>query len=158
MNKLVIIKGGQKHFLFRVLAAVIYAAIVFIFVTFFIDIQISTAEKFFIDFLNLLKGEIYLITLALLASVIKNHHFNLKENLYRPYYSVGALGYGKWQAIGNLEYVSIYQNNNEIFEVIIWDETNNRFKVSFHKKESEAIKTAQFITNKLNIQFYIKRE
>ena len=154
MNKLVIIKGGQKHFLFRALAAVIYAAIVFIFVKFFINIQISTTEKFIIDFLNLIKGEIYLITLALLASVVKNHHFNLKENLYRPYYSVGVLGYGRWKSIGSLEYISIYQNNNDIYEIIIWDDTNDRFKVSFHKNKEDADNTAKYLANKFSLPFY----
>ena len=156
MNKLIIIKGNQKHFLFRFLAAIIYAAALFILIRFFIKIPISNTESYRIDILNLIKLEIYIITIALLASVVKNHHFNLKKNTYRQYYSVGPFGYGKWINIDNLTYTSIYLNNNDVYEVIIWDETNNRFKVSFHKTELEAIETAEYIAQKLNIQFYTK--
>ncbi|CAM1358310.1 conserved protein of unknown function [Tenacibaculum soleae] len=156
MSKLVIIKGGQKHFIFRLMAAILYAFAVFILVKFFINTQISTIENYTISFLHVLEMEIYIITLALLASVVNNHHFNLKAKTYRKYYSVGPLGYGKWQNISDLTYVSIYLNNNDIYEVIIWDKNNDRFKVSFHKLEKDAIETAKYVADKLSIDYYTK--
>ncbi len=157
MNKLVIIKGSQKHFIFRFMAAILYAFAVFILVKFFINTSISTVENYTISFLHIIKMEIYIITLALLASVVNNHHFNLKENVYRKYYAVGPFGYGKWQDISKLTYTSIYLNSNDVYEVIIWDESNNRFKISFHKKENDAIETAKHVADKLSIDFYTRK-
>ena len=156
MNKLVIIQGGQKHFIFRFIAATLYAFALSILVKFFINTSLSTFENYTISFLHVLKLGVYIITLALLASVVNNHHFNLKENTYRKYYSVGPFGYGKWQDISKLTYSSVYLNNNDVYEVIIWDESNDRFKISFHKEENEAIETAKYIANKLSIDYYAK--
>ncbi|MCT4698404.1 hypothetical protein [Tenacibaculum haliotis] len=156
MNKLIIIKGGQKHFIFRIIAAILYAFALYILAQFFINTSISTVENYTISFLHVLKFEVYLITLALLASVVSNHHFNLKDKTYRKYYSVGPLGYGKWQNISRLTYASIYLNNNDIYEVIIWDENNDRFKISFHKLEKDAVETAKYVADKLSIDYYTK--
>ncbi|WP_275315092.1 hypothetical protein [Tenacibaculum bernardetii] len=156
MNKLIIIKGGQKHFIFRFMAAILYAFAVFILVKFFINTSVSTVENYTISFLHILEMEIYIITLALLASVVNNHHFNLKESIYRKYYSVGPFGYGKWQTISKLTYTSIYLNSNDVYEVIIWDESNDRFKISFHNEENNAIETAKYVADKLSIDYYTR--
>lgn len=156
MSKLVIIKGGQKHFIFRFIAATLYAFAVSLLVKFFINTSISTVENYTISFLHVLEIEVYIIILALLASVVTNHHFNLKENVYRKYYSVGPFGYGKWQDISTLTYTSVYLNNSDVYEVIIWDESNDRFKISFHKEENEAIETAKNVADKLSIDYYAK--
>ena len=95
--------------------------------------------------------EINIITLALLASIVNHHHFNLKENVHRKYYAVGSFDFGRWRAIGSLEYVSVYKNNNDIFEVIIWDNTNNSFKVSFHKKKEDADNTVKYLANTFSL-------
>jgi len=158
MNKLVFINGNKRHFISRFFASLLYAVSVFVFIYFFIETSFLNTEKYTISFLHLIKLEVYLITFALLNSVVKNHHFDLKENKYRTYYSVGTFGYGKWKKIDSLIYTSVYLNKSDVYEIIVWDNSNNRYKISFYDEENAATEMAKEIASKLNIYYYTKDE
>ncbi len=156
MDNLIIIEGQKKHFLYRLLASFLFATAVFVLGKFFLNTPISNTESFRLAFLKLIKSEVYILIFAIGFSVVSHHHFNLKEKKYREYFSVANIGYGKWKSIDNLSYTSVFLNSKDIYEVNIWDESNNRFKVYFYNKEIDAIETAKHLAKKLNISYYSK--
>lgn len=156
MDKLIILEGKKRWILERVLASIFYALIAYVFFIFIKNVPFSFTEKYFIAFVHTLKTSIYLLTAALFFSYTESHHFNLKEKKYRKYYAVGPFGFGNWKSIEKLEYTSVFLNSRDIYEVLIWDESNNRFKVSYHDKKDQAKETAKHLAEKLQLYFYEK--
>lgn len=152
-HKNVIISLGKRAVFSRILSAVFYAAMLYVFVLFFINNSLEFTEKYVIYFLHLVKLELVLIGFALPFSLSVAHHFNFDEMKYRKFYYVGPIGYGVWQNFKKLDRVSTFLNSRNECEVNIWDVRNNRFKIAVFDEIENAVMYGRDLAENLKIRF-----
>lgn len=156
-RNLIILQGKKRLFYERIIAAICFALIIYVSYVFFVNTSMVYSEKYIKSLASYLKLVIFCTGLGVYFSYQKHHHFDLKNNKYRAYYTIGVFGIGKWKKLKPLSYTSInYHSKIEMFEVSIWDASNNRYKVSYSESKNDAKETAKLLSEKLNIQFYDK--
>ena len=96
------------------------------------------------------------LSVGIKFSVINNVLFNLDFNTYKDEYAVGPIKYGKWQALPDVKYVSVFdqplKEGNYIFEVNLWYEKNKHFNIYRNSHYEPALEMGFHIANKLNVK------
>lgn len=157
MSKVIILDSGKRWWAERILAAVFYACAIYFLYLFIINVEAEFSETYYIYVTKVISSLLFMLTLAIYYSYSVSHHFNLTTNRYRAYYYVGPIGFGKWMKTEKLKYVSVFLNSKDLYEVVVWDAKNNRYKVFFMNEEKEAAKAAKIIAEDLSIYFYEKK-
>lgn len=156
-RKLVILQGEKRWIAERILASIFFATIAYVSFIFFFKTPILFTSKYLESFSSYLYLVTTCLTFGIYYSYQEHHHFNLKDNKYRTFYTVGSFGIGKWRSIDVLSYTAVnHITSKDIYEVNVWDESNNRFKVSYHDDKEQAKETARVLAKDLNIDFYDK--
>jgi hypothetical protein len=132
----VVISEGMKPLWKRVLAAAIFTLIFYLIIKFG---------------LMLLEVIIILVSIALPLATSINHYFDFSNSKYKTEYSMGYIRYGSWQKLPNLEYASVFKNNNDYFELNLWYYKNRHFKIFNYYEYDDAISNAFNISEELNI-------
>ena len=151
-NDEIIIHQGKRHFLEIVLGSIFYAAIVFVLIFTFYDLLISGNIKVFIwKIHNILILIGILLPMALSFTVTKSIIINpVKEKLI-SIYSVGVFSKRIESKIPKLNYISIFKNSKDEFEVNLWYEKNKHYKMYVFEKFDEALELGKQLSNRLNI-------
>ena len=79
--------------------------------------------------------------------------FDLENKKFKDQFSVGPFKVGKWQDLPPLNYVSVFNNTRDFFEINLWYAKNKHFNVYTYYDKEEALKTGYYIANQLNIKF-----
>jgi|TARA_R110002049_G_scaffold616_15_gene3627 hypothetical protein len=137
----------------RALAAVFYAITAYIIFLFYKNNGVHFTEVYFIKSLKVLASLIFVLGLGVRFSFVISHHFNFDLNRYRTYYSVGNLGFGKWESIKKLDRVSTFVNNRGECDVSIWSVKNKRYLIATFNEIEEAVVFGREIAEKLKIRF-----
>ena len=70
---------------------------------------------------------------------------------------MGPIGFGRWIKTAKIKYTSVFLNSKDLYEVVVWDEKNNRYKVFFMYEKENAVKAAKIVAEDLGIYFYEKK-
>lgn len=159
MKDLIILNGGKRSVFHRIIAATLYTIIFFVFVFSFRESPLQIGNVI-LNFTvpKAIQINCYMLFFAFRYSTVIHHHFNLKDKKYRRYYAIGPVGFGLWKDLTTLNYAATNHNNNNIYEVILWDEKNNRYKVGFFKHLKDAQETAKMLAYEFGILFYDKEK
>lgn len=98
---------------------------------------------------------IQIASVALLAafyySVIQTYYFDFKNNLYKHERAFLWFKLGKWNPLPELEYISVFQKEEGVFEINLWYIGNKHFKIYHMFDEEEAMETGKQLAKSLRI-------
>lgn len=137
----------------RLLAAVFFAIAVYIIFLFYLNNPLDYTTEYYRKSFLVLAFLIFVLSFGFRFSYTIHHHFDLKLNRYRAYWSVGPFGKGNWVKTHKLDRVSTFLNSRNECEVNIWDIKNNRYRITYFDKIDEAVKFGRELAEKLNIPF-----
>lgn len=154
-NESVIISEGE-----RPLWQIIIAAIFFTLSVFFLSYIFKNGIKSEVGLANSVRSIfLSLITflMGLRFSTKNTMFFDLDNKRFKDQYSVGPFKRGKWKLLPKLEYVSVFKNGREIFEINIWHRknkkyTNKHFNIYNYHDQEDALESGYYIANQLNIK------
>lgn len=159
MKDLIILHGGKRSVFHRIIAATLYTIIFLVFVFSFQESPVQIGNTIFnFTIPKAIQINCYMLFFAFRYSTVIHHHFNLKGKKYRRYYSIGPIGFGLWKDLPTLRYTATNHNTNNIYEVNIWDEKNNRYKVGFFKYLKDAQESAKMLAFEFGVLFYDKEK
>ena len=151
MKEEIIFREGMKPLWQRVIAAVLYSIALYFIVLLFVNKPIAFSNIYVRSFVDSFEFIIFLISAALPLSLTRNHYFDFDNKKYKLEYTIGYLKYGKWSLLPELEYVSVFQKEEGVFEVNLWYVKNNHFNIYSYFDYNDAIKMGFIIANKLEI-------
>lgn len=151
----VIISEGNRPLWQRIIAAIHYTAIVYLLFRFFTGFELSSDSEKLKGNLSLLEIVIFLLPSALAFSVIKDILFDLEQKEYKIQYCVGPIRIGKWQALPDIEYVSVFKqpkaDGGHIYEANLWYKGNRHFNVYESELLEPAYKMGENIATVLQV-------
>lgn len=103
---------------------------------------------------GLLQIAILLFGNAIAFSVVKDYHFDFKNSRYKTLYGVGPIKLGKWKTFKNLDYVSVFLNGSEEYEINLWHDKNQHFNISKVASKDIAFEYAKAIAKELYLQVF----
>jgi hypothetical protein len=149
MKDEVIISQGKRSLWHNIIAAFFYAlgiiAVYFFFFGFESSIPIL-GRKF--DAFELI---LYSFVIAFYFSVVKSYHFDFTNNLYKKQQAFLWFKLGKWNPLPELEYISVFQKEEGVYEINLWYIGNKHFKIYHMFDEAEAMKVGKQLAISLRI-------
>lgn len=146
-------KGGKPWWKF------IFSALCFTF-SFYIlynSIKNYTASEFTpIKAAIIITGSLMLpfIVLGVVFSMVKDFHFDFKKKRYKIVKRVGPIGLGSWKKFETLNYLSIYENLDGLYELKLWYNGNKHYSIDLYKKSIDAIDSGKDLAKNLSIDLY----
>jgi len=90
-------------------------------------------------------------TLGLGFSTVTKIHFDLGRRRFKKEITLGSLGYGNWEWLPNLEYVSVFRKDEETFDVNVWHSGSKHFTIYTSCEMKSAYNMAYLIAIRLEI-------
>jgi len=100
---------------------------------------------------SFVKLSVYLFCTGVLFSVMKSIFIDVDKNKLITRYSVGPFSYSTTSTVPSLEYVSVFKDNRQQYQVNLWYNTNKHYEMSVFEKDVEAFNFATQIAKKLNL-------
>jgi hypothetical protein len=150
----VIISEGERPIWQIVIAALFYTLTIFFIFYFFYTLKSSVENGLTKRPAALIELSIYCFFFGFGFSSKNTKFFNLEYKKYKNQHSVGPIKVGKWKALPLLEYVSVFKNGRDIFEINVWYKRNKHFNIYNFHDEDEAIEIGYSIANQLNIKLF----
>ena len=156
----VIISEGEKPIWKIVIASFFYTLSIFIITYYFYQF----GSVILTNPINSLVIAIYYFIVAFSAmlmglrfSMKNTMFFDLENRKFKDQYKVGPFKMGTWKLLPKLKYVSVFKNSRSVFEINMWHVQNKRytdkhFNIYNYSDGEEALETAFYIANKLNIK------
>lgn len=95
-----------------------------------------------------------LIVLGIVFSMVKDFHFDFIQKKYKIVKRVGPLGFGKWRKFEALNYISVYKNSDDLFEIKLWYNGNRHYSIDVFKNDQDAIKKGKELAKNLSINIH----
>jgi hypothetical protein len=143
----IILSEKEKPFWQRIIAALLYTAMIYVMylVFHYLSIRwIAVGLKYFELVLVLFIG-------ALRFSLTTTICLNLSSQKLKTVYSVGPISIKDNSELPKLEYVSIFKNSMEEFEVNLWHSKNKHYKICIFENFEEAINFGKYFALRLKI-------
>ena len=97
----------------------------------------------------------FLLTiLGIVSGTVRDHHFDFLRKRYKIVKRVWFIGTGTWKPFRNIEYVSMYRNNDGKYEIKLWYNTNKNFSIEYFRSKKRAVKAGEQMAKDLAIDFY----
>lgn len=147
-----VISPGNRHFLEIVLACVFFAALLYLIVMTFYTAIVDPDLGLFLGNMNTtLAYSGSLIVLGLRFSMVKEVLIDLDVDKLVSRYSVGPFVYNRKTEVPDLDYVSVFLNLKDEFEVNLWYAKNKHYKMYVYDEKEAAIAFAELVANKLDL-------
>lgn len=91
--------------------------------------------------------------IAFYFSVIQIYYFDFKNKLYKLEYVFVWFKQGKWKPLPELEYVSVFQKEDGVYEINLWYVRNKHFKIYRMLNKEKAMEVGKQIATSLRIDF-----
>ena len=149
-NNVLISEGNRPWWQIIIAALAFTGALVFLYM-FFTKVDLTESSKKLRSTISLLEVAIFLIINGIAFSVVRDYHFDFQNKQYKILYCLGPLQIGKWQSFKKLEYISVFKNGKDLYEVNLWYNTNKRFNISTTNNLDAAFEGGKEIAKKLAI-------
>ncbi|MCB0452819.1 MAG: hypothetical protein KDC94_07985 [Aequorivita sp.] len=150
----VYISQGNRPLWQLVIAALCFTGMLVFLYLFFISFDFNGGEKQMKETFFLLEVAIYFFGGGITFSIVRDYHFNFNEKKYKILFCVGPVKIGSWQKFKNLEYISVYKNKKNIFEINLWHDRNRHFNLAIQNKATAALIIGKELAKKLEIELY----
>lgn len=94
------------------------------------------------------------IVLGIVFSMVKDFHFDFKNKKYKIVKRVGPIGFGKWKEFRKLNYLSVYNNLDGLYELKLWYNGNKHYSIDIFRKSQDAIDVGKDFAKNLSIDLY----
>lgn len=150
-GKLLISQGKRKWYEI-VLGSILYSIILFFLCKmFFYSILYKSFKLFTLYLIVSLKIFGLVMPIALSLTVVKDILINTKTNKLVTTFSVGPFCYKYNSVIPQLDYVSVFKNGKDEFEVNLWYAKNRHYNMFNYETFEDAMLFGKTVSNKLNI-------
>ena len=95
-----------------------------------------------------------LVVLGIVFSMVKDFHFDFKNKRYKIVKRVGPLTYGKWRKFETLNYLSVFENLDGLYDLKLWYNENKHYSIDIFKRKQDAIEVGKDLAQHLSIDFY----
>lgn len=85
---------------------------------------------------------------------VQDFHFDFIKRKYKKVQRVGFIGFGRWKNFKNLEYVSLFENLDDLYQINLWYNSNKYFDIDTFWDYDESVEVAVDLAQKLEIDFY----
>lgn len=147
----ILISQGERALWQLVIAALLYTGMFTCLYYFSTTFNIHDEVKKVKASLVFLELAIFLFLSGISFSIVRDYHFNIKEKKYKILFCIGPIRVGSWKTFENLNYISVFKNNKDKFEVNLWYNKNKHFNISTYGKQNFALLAGKHIAKKLNI-------
>ena len=94
------------------------------------------------------------IVLGIVFSMVKDFHFDFIQKRYKIVKRVGPFGYGRWKNFEALNYLSVCENLDSLYELKLWYNENQHYSIDIFKKRKDAVEAGKDLAKNLFIDFY----
>ena len=94
-----------------------------------------------------------LIILGVYFGRVHDYHFDFIKRKYKKVQRVAFIGFGSWKNFKNLEYVSLFENLDDLYQINLWYNSNKHFDIDTFWNYEEAVEVATDLADKLEIEF-----
>lgn len=151
-NDEIIIHQGKRHFLEIVLGSVFFAIFIYLILeAIYLWFEYQNFDLFLLLTRNLLLSSGFLLVMGLTFTLTKSIIINPSSEKLISIYSVGVFSKRIESKIPELNYISIFKNAKDEFEVNLWYEKNKHYKMYVFEKFGEAIALGKQLSKRLNI-------
>jgi len=148
----IVIHQGKRHFLEIVLGSIFFAIFIFLILeAFYLWFEYQNFDLFLLLTRNLLASSGFLLVMGLTFTLTKSIIINPSSEKLISIYSVGVFSKRTESKIPELNYISIFKNSKDEFEVNLWYEKNKHYKMYVFEKFDEALELGKQLSNRLNI-------
>ncbi|WP_430411426.1 hypothetical protein [Kordia sp.] len=151
MKDEVIISQGKRSLWHNSIAAFLYTVVIGCILLFFFGLEFSFDRKYVIRQMDYLQLGSLALFAAFYYSVIQAYYFDFKNNLFKHERSFLWFKLGKWNPLPELEYISVFQKEEGVFEINLWYVGNKHFKIYHMFDEQEAMETGKQLATSLRI-------
>lgn len=150
-NDEIIIHQGKRHFLEIVLGSIFFAIFIYLVLeAFYILILGGDLEFFAWKLFNVFISSGFLLVMGLTFTLTKSIIINPSNEKLISIYSVGVFSKRIESKIPELNYISIFKNSKDEFEVNLWYEKNKHYKMYVFEKFDEALVLGKQLSYRLN--------
>ncbi len=153
-QKEILISQGNRPFWQIILAALFFTGMLINLYFFFNTFNIYESTKKVRGSISYLEIAIFLFGGGISFSIVRDYHFNFKEKKYKILFCVGPVKIGSWKKFKNLEYISVYRNKKNFFEINLWYDRNRHFNLAIQNKADIALIIGKELAKKLKIELY----
>lgn len=147
----ILISQGNRPYWQIIIAALFFTGMLIFLYYFFITFNIYESTKKVKSSISFLEIAIFLFAGGVSFSIVRDYHFNFKEKKYKILFCVGPVQIGSWKKFKNLEYISVYKNKKNAFEINLWYDKNRHFNLSHQNKADAALFMGKELSKKLKI-------
>lgn len=145
---------GEKALWEKALAAVFFGVAIFALMRMLYYTFIEpSAENALDDLFFVLRNGLSAVALGLFFSVTKTVLIDTDQDKLISRYHLGPFYRDRLSVVPQLEYVAVFKNQKDEFEVNLWYKGNKHYKMYCFEGKDFAMKFAETIVAKLNIDF-----
>jgi hypothetical protein len=148
----VIISEGERPIWQILIAALFFTFSIFLIFYFFYTFKSSIENGATKRPAAFIEASIYCFFFGVGFSSNNTKFFNLEYKKYKNQYSVEPIKVGRWKELPLLEYVSVFKNGRDIFEINLWYNRNKHFNIYNYHDPEEALEMGYYIAKQLNIK------
>lgn len=147
----IVVKQGKRHPLELLIGGVSFS--IFFYLLFLFCFRLWKNDSFDVvgSLYNLIILSGSLLATGIGFTVTKSIVIDLQKNKLVSVYSVGFFNHYKTSEIPELNYVSVFKNSKDIFEVNLWYGQNNHYKMFTFVHFDEALIFGKTIAKKLHL-------
>lgn len=152
-KKDVFISQGVRPIWHLVIASICYTLIIVYVYLFYTDLFPSNNELRHFN-INWIYAIIILLFYAIKFSLVNHYHFDFEKKKYKIEKTIGPIKMGKWKEFRNLNYISIFKNSKELYEVNLWYNKNKHFNIVTFDEYNVGLKIGKEIAAKMNLELF----
>jgi hypothetical protein len=148
----VIISQGKKPSWQTALAALLFLMGLLLIYNCYLDIRQSEAqESAWRRSATTIYDISFIVAAAVYLTKVKDVFIDLQGNKVVSKYSVGPFSFSKKNEVPELEYVSVFRNADDLFEVNLWYKGNKYYKMYNFTQPEPAFEVARYTAGRLNL-------
>lgn len=157
-GKPILISGGKRSLLFRILSALAFSLSLFFLIIFFTGHNLLMPDLIYKKYqVEALYMAIILFPLGILYSRIKNIFLDVDSNRYMEQWQIGPIKMGKWEQMEEIDFVCVFKSKKasgpDLYEVSIWFKSGRRKELFEYVQDEPAINLGKMIAKKLKRNF-----
>ncbi len=94
------------------------------------------------------------MVMGIVFSMVKDFHFDFKNKKYKIVKRVGPIGFGSWKNFEQLNYLSVYENLDGLYELKLWYNKIRHYSIDIYRSKTNAIEAGKELAKNLSIDLY----
>lgn len=140
----IIISEGRRPAWHLPVAVLCYSGVAVMFCLLFFDNE-------FADYIDILQVAVGLFLAGMRFSAVTNLKFDLANRRFKKELALWGIRLGSWERLPNVEYVSVFKKEEDVYDVNVWYNTSRHFTIYTSEDIKPAYDMAYRIALRLDI-------